>query len=588
LILLTSLVSQISSFDKVLEKAKIDGIDSHDLEIFVEKKVRHLHVKIDLKPAITGLISLDKFATQLSKNSPESLESALQKSLRKRVNRIVDRLSRISGKEYLAVREKRSIEFLGDLIFDIFGNPGPSDWKKVNSNILALEGALKRIDNNAGILHSDIDSDRHIIEQHNQELKSISQLVNRNQNDVIAMTKEFHGLKTFFEISTLADTLDSLTNALVEIRNQGLRGYCSDRAVDKQFLIDNLQNIEANKAGISPVYGSWEWRNYYRYEMCSLALVNEVLWVTVRIPLVKKSERLTRVIPSHSMKSVLNRAEMYGIKMVLFKEKDNDKFHIMTQAAFDLCNVYGNTRTCVVRDVRILAQSSVFAIEFLVDRFMLVSNKLASIQVTEKCPGKVRDITVKLDSVISTPANCSYQMSNGFLIEERVADVDVMEEVGIILIDKLEINEIVNYHENVSHLMIEAITNRSNSHLFEKNRIEINEALEKVNTKHESSWQFFNTEKWIFVGITIFVLIVMALSKIKLLLSTRKLRNATKGDIAELRLNLRSTRDEFRQESMSLHELNKKYEEVDDQITANSNELKKADFSSPIHRSQFL
>jgi len=222
----------------------------------------------------------------------------------------------------------------------------------------------------------------------------------------------------------------------------------------------------------------------------------------------------------------------------LFKEKDNDKFHIMTQAAFDLCNVYGNTRTCVVRDVRILAQSSVFAIEFLVDRFMLVSNKLASIQVTEKCPGKVRDITVKLDSVISTPANCSYQMSNGFLIEERVADVDVMEEVGIILIDKLEINEIVNYHENVSHLMIEAITNRSNSHLFEKNRIEINEALEKVNTKHESSWQFFNTEKWIFVGITIFVLIVMALSKIKLLLSARRLRNATKGDIAELRLNL--------------------------------------------------
>jgi len=39
---------------------------------------------------------------------------------------------------------------------------------------------------------------------------------------------------------------------------------------------------------------------------------------------------------------------------------------------------------------------------------------------------------------------------------------------------------------------------------------------------------------------------------------------------------------------MSLQELNKKYEEVDDQITANSNELKKADFSSPIHRSQFL
>jgi len=543
LILLSNVVILANSFDKVLDKAKIDGIDSHDLEIFVEKKVRHLHVKIDLKPAISGLISLDKYAKQLSKNEPESLEAALQKSLQKRVSRIVDRLSRITGKEYLAVSEKRSIEFIGDLISDIFGNPGPSDWKKVNSNILALEGALKRIDSNAGILHSDIDSDRHIIEQHNQELKSISQMVNQNQNDVIAMTKEFYGLKTFFEISTLADSLDSLTNALVEIKNQGLRGYCSDRAVDKQFLIDNLQNIEANKAGISPIYGSWEWRNYYRFEMCSLALVKEALWVTVRIPLVKKSERLTRVIPNHSMKYVLNRAEMYGVRMLLFKEKDNDKFHIMTQAAFDLCNVYGSTRTCGVRDVRIMSQSSVIAIEFLVDRFMLVSNKLASIQVTEKCPNKVSEITVRLDSVITTPANCSYQMSNGFLIEERVADVEVMEEVGIISINKLEINEIVNYHENVSHVMIEAITNRTNSHIFEKNRQEINEALEKVNTKHESSWQSFKLEKWIFVGITSSVLILMTLCKIKMLLSARRLRNITKGDIAELRLNLRSTRD---------------------------------------------
>ena len=183
-------LTSVTAFEKILEKAKIDNVDVHDLDVFVEKKVRYLHAKIDLKPAIVGLITLDKCVKQLEKSSADSLDFALSKNLQKRVDRIVARLVRISGKEYLSARDKRSIEFIGDLISDIFGNPGPTDWKKVNSNLLALEGALKRIDENVGLNHGDIDTDRHVIELHNKEIKSLSVLVNRNQNDLANVKNE--------------------------------------------------------------------------------------------------------------------------------------------------------------------------------------------------------------------------------------------------------------------------------------------------------------------------------------------------------------------------------------------------------------
>jgi hypothetical protein len=580
-------ISSVLAFEKALDKAKIDGVDTHDLDVFIEKKVRYLHAKVDLKPAITGLITLDKCVKQLAKSSAESLEYTLSKSLQKRVGRIVARLARISGKEYITARDKRSIEFIGDLISDIFGNPGPTDWKKVNSNLLALEGALKRIDENVNLNHGDIDTDRHIIELHNKEIKSLSTLINRNQNELVNMNNEMQGLKIFFEISTLADTLDSLTLALIEIKTDGTRGFCSDRAIDKNFLVENIQSMEANKAGLSPIFGSWEWRNYFKYEMCTLAMVNEALWVTIRIPLVKKSERLVRVIPSTSMKRLVDRTEMYGVKMALFREKDNDKFHLMTQSTFDLCNVLGNTRTCGTRDVRVAAQSSIIAVEFLMDRFMIVSNKVASVKVTEKCPGMVREVLLHLDSVINAPVNCSY-LANGFSIDTREADVEITKEVGIISIDRLEISKIENFHDNVSRIFVEAIANRSSNSIFERNTNEIKERLDAVDTKHETAWNSYNVEKWIIVACLITLAIVFGLLKMRSSFVSKRVRSTTFNEIAELRSNLRLTQNEFRQETINLQQLKIEDKSVECVAMSTTDEHKKPNFSSPLHRSQFL
>ena len=103
--------------------------------------------------------------------------------------------------------------------------------------------------------HNDIDTNRHIIEQHNKEIKTLSLIVDRNQIDLEHVNVEMRSIKMFFDISILADTLDSLTLALIEIKRDGMRGLCNDRAVDKEFLVENIQAMEANKIGIVPIFG---------------------------------------------------------------------------------------------------------------------------------------------------------------------------------------------------------------------------------------------------------------------------------------------------------------------------------------------
>ena len=580
-------ITPVTAFDKILSKARIDGVDSHDLDVFMEKKIRYLHVRIDLKPSIVGLLKLAKITQQLAKGPADSLESTLSKSLEKRVTRIAERLARITGKEFLSERDKRSIEFIGDLISDIFGNPGPADWKKVNSNILALEGAIKRLDSNAEINHNDIDTNRHIIEQHNKEIKTLSLIVDRNQIDLEHVNVEMRSIKMFFDISILADTLDSLTLALIEIKRDGMRGLCNDRAVDKEFLVENIQAMEANKIGIVPIFGNWEWRQYFRFEMCTVALAKNVLWVTIRIPLVKKSEQLIRVIPSSSLKQLIDRTEIYGVKALLFRERDNDKFHVMTQSTFDLCNVLGNIRTCGARDSRFNTQSSVMAVEFMMNRFLILSNKLATITVTEKCPNKVREIELKLDTVMIMPVNCSYS-ANGLSIDTRESDIEITKEIGIIDIDELEIKKIENFHENVSKVFIEAIANRSSSYAFEKNRKEIKDDLDTVSTKHESLYSAYNLEKWIFAGVVSLAIVLIVVLKVRSAYTSRRIRSTTFNEIAELRSNLRLSHNNTRQEEISMHELNESSYKAEAELPSGNKESSKPNFSSPLSRSQFL
>ena len=529
LLAVMTLTHSCIAFSKALERSKLDGHDTHDIEIYVEQKLHFIHAKIDLLPTITGLITMDKHILQLDKRMWGTLGSTLNVNLNRRMDKIVKKLKRVIAKYQITTRDKRAIELIGNLISDIFGNPGPSDWKQAKANFLALQNALKKLNDNTLDDHNTIDMNSHIIEKHNNELREISSVINRNQNDIVSMNQSMSDLRLFFEISSLADMLDSQVSSLVEIKIDSIKGFCSDRALSKEFLVSNLQSLEANKAGLGPVFGSWEWREYYKHDMCTLALNEDALWVTLRIPLVIKSEKLVRIIPSPEVGLIMTRAMGYGLQVVLFKEKTNDNFHLMTQSALDLCNILGNVRTCGVRDARFkLTNNIVIPIEFNVNKFLLIGVNETQISLMEKCPQAITEHKISTDSVMMVPNNCSY-ISNSMTIGVREADVAIMKEIGILQFEKLEFSKVHNVHSNHTQTSIENIASRASSNIFEKNKKDIDALLDEISTKHNTLSSTYSLEKWLLSGAFIALLAVLALSRIA---KTVRGRRAASGSVA--------------------------------------------------------
>ena len=517
------------AFSKALERSKLDGHDTHDIELYVEHKLHFIHAKIDLQPTITGLVTMDKYISQMDKRMTDTLGSTLSKNLVRRLDKIVKKLKRVITKNQLSTRDRRAIELIGNLISDIFGNPGPADWKQAKANFLALQNALKKLNDNTSDDHNTIDMNSHIIEKHNNELRELSTAINRNQNDIVYMNQSMSDLRLFFEISTLADTLESQVNSLVEIKIDSIKGYCSDRALSKEFLISNLQSLEANKAGLGPVFGSWEWREYYKHNMCTIAMNEDALWITLRIPLVIKSEKLVRIIPSPEVGLIMARALSYGLQVALFKEKKNDNFHIMTQSALDLCNILGSVRTCGVRDARFkVTSNTVIPIEFNVNKFLMIGLNSTQISLMEKCANAIAEHTISTDSVVMVPNNCSY-ISNSMSIGVREADIMIMKEIGILQFDKFEVSGVHSEHFNHSQTSIEKIAGRTSNNVFEKNKKDIDTLLNEISTKHDTLSSSYSIEKWLLSGAFLLLVAVLALSKIKKLVRSKRVTTVSES-----------------------------------------------------------
>lgn len=523
------------AFSKALERIKLDGHDDFDIDIYVEKRISYLHAKIDLQTTLDGVLSLEKLVYRLDLGPPDSLSRILAKNLDKRLEKIARKLNRVTGQKH-AGKTKRSIEFIGDLISNLFGNPGPADWKQLNSNVLALKGAIKRVSENVDIDHADIDKTKHLIERHNIEIRNIVSILNKNKAELNKVDEEIVSLRMYFEILTLAEAVETQIDALVEIKLDTMKGFCNDRAIDKDFLINNLLGLEANKAGLGPVFGSWEWRNYYMFKMCTAALDDKSVWVTLRIPVVKKAEKLVRSIPSPRVHELILRIAGYGLETSLFKEKGNDKFHAISRSNLELCNTLGNTRTCGVRDVKFVTNNNdaVIPVEFALNRFLVVSQVPSNMKVMSKCSNGIAEYTINLDSVWLVPNNCSYT-SKYFSIDTREADVGVTKEIGIVHFDKFEFNSVRNDHVNITLKTIAEVFNSSSDSTYAKNRMEIRDQLNQIDTRHSSLLSTYQFEKWLFMGGALLFVGLVVCAKLGLLCWKKKVRVSRIRDGIEMK-----------------------------------------------------
>ena len=621
-LLVLILIKTCIAFEKVLERVKLDGHDTHDIDMYIEQKLSYVHAKVDLEPTITGIVTLEKCIYKLEKGNANQMSVILANNLNRRLERISSKVTSIVGKS--TSRKQRSIEILGNLISDLFGNPGPADWKKNNANLLIMQSAIKKLNDETLVEHTDIDTNRHLIEVQNNELRQVSTLVTNNMVKLGSQDEELTSLKIYFEIMTLAEAVESQVDALVEIKVEGMKGFCSEKAINRDFLIENLQTMESNRVGLGPVFGSWEWREYFKNAVCSLALVDGAVWVTVRIPIVRKSEKLSRVIPSPMLKAVLDKVESYGIRAELFKEKDNDKYHVISKTSMDFCNKLGNTMTCGVRNVKFTADlGCVVPVEFSHNRLLLVSTKSVSVKIMEKCPNGLREYAIDTDTVLLVPNNCSY-VSNSIAVDVRESDMSITKEIGMIHFEKIEFVKVNNRQDNITKTqenitrtqgdltkaLASKVANTSLNHVkYLQMHSDIEKQLNELDFKHDSLWSTYRHERLILVGVLCSLLVGLVLIKIILKYRKRKqvavrsnVKDRVEGIVSEqhLDIELPELKIDKRQQQQQLEpQIHQQQQQQQQQL---QQQLHKTDtenvyteiegsssisFSSPKERSQF-
>jgi len=294
LIIIFLSISKVISLDTELESIRQEKIESQDVSIFVEERVQYIHSRISLKPLINGIEQGSKLSYMFLSKANTTLGKILSIRVRKLVERVDKKLNSMIERKPKRLREKRAIEFVGDLISKLFGNPGPSEWKQNTKNMLAMKAAIEKQIANSVIFHRDIDQNRHALNDLNEVLRHISKEAINNSNRLNIVDNSLSEFETYLELETMYHSILDIITLVEGIRSDAKMSRCNEDGLNRDFLIEHLREIESNKVGIAPVFASWEWNKYYRNSVCSLGIHEDDLWITMRIPIVSLNEQLVR------------------------------------------------------------------------------------------------------------------------------------------------------------------------------------------------------------------------------------------------------------------------------------------------------
>ncbi len=416
-----------NGMDVEIERMRGEGVENSDIGIYVEERVEFIHSRISLRPLLNGLHNFDKMKREYESRALTRFGKLLLSKMDQMADRLKSKALLLNGHNLhkLNGRNKRAIEFIGNLISKAFGNPGPEEWRKNNANIAALKKAIELQRLSAVSLFNNIDHDRHDIEKQNKVLKQISVELFKSENAVDQLQTELLDLQSYLELDTMITAIDEILESLFEIKSDAKFGRCNLRGMNQVFLVDNLRTIESNKLGIAPVFASWEWENYYKHEMCTLAIEGDDLWVTLRIPIIRPSEKLYRIIPSSSFVWIRQAFDSYGIDISFFKEKNHDIYMILKLADYELCSTLGTTRVCNVRKTLFKEQLNfVVPLQLSLDRIVLISNSTRndSLQFTAKCNDTIRTLNTSAWSALTVPPSCS--LKNKYLVIAEKLDIE--------------------------------------------------------------------------------------------------------------------------------------------------------------------
>jgi len=407
LIVIFMKVQEIECLDNLIEDMRLEGLEKHDISIFIEEKVVYIHSRISLKHMLTGIEHAERMSKVFGNRANSTFSRILNSKVKRLSAKMEHKLASLYGRPQVK-REKRAIEFVGNLISKLFGNPGPEDWKQNKKNILAMKNAIERQMVNIVQQHHDIDQNRHTINEQNEILRKVTKEVVNNENRINNIDNALTSLEIFLELETMYDAIDEILESLIDIKRDAKSGRCNEKGLNPGFLIEHLRDIESNKNSIGPIFESWEWQRYFEHEMCSLALHENDVWITMRIPIVDQNEQFVRCVPTSNQLWIRNEMNVLGFSTQLLKNKNQDSFMTMLNNNLELCSKLGSARVCNVRKTK-FRENSPFAVPVDINhgRILIVTNSSDIINLKMICKSKTTSLELRNHTVIKLPDACT-------------------------------------------------------------------------------------------------------------------------------------------------------------------------------------
>jgi len=521
MIIVVLLLNHVNGIEDEIELIRREGIDKFDVSIVIEERVDFLHTRVTLRPLILGLLNFDRLVREIEKKEKTELGNVLFTKIEHMHNRLSKKAESFIDPEHKTNRNKRSIEFIGNLISKAFGNPGPEDWRKNNANILAMKTAIARQRDNSILLHHNIDSNLHYIEKHNEILKKIAADLQSDENKIENTEKSMITLMNYFKIETLYDAINEILETLIDIRRDGKIGRCNIRGFSKDFLIANLRKIESNKSGVLPVFASWEWENYYKFEMCTTALNRDELWTTMRIPITKPAEKMARVIPNPSFIWIQHEMANLGIEISIFKEINHEIFSVLTRSNYELCSKLGTTMICNIRKTKFReSKNFVVPIGISDNRIILISNVTDDnqVKIDLECKNTKQIVMASKLSFMKIPSDCEIR-TKYFDISTKQKSLIANDDNVIESIRNFEYRSLANFSSSKVAWVVENMTRFADKDEFEKNNNLTTKALNQITINHEGIYDDIRTLKvsgisvTVIIGITVLLALLIVLKK---------------------------------------------------------------------------
>ncbi len=463
-----------------------DGLERHDVSMYVEEKVDYIHSRIALKPLINGLEHATKLITAFTMKVNTSLGKILANRIRltltkldRKIHEMIDkRAFRSSTFDTIRERNKRAIEILGNLISKLFGNPGPEEWRQNTRNMLAMKNAIEKQMDNSVILHSNIDQNRHAINEQNEILKHVSREAIKNSNRLDLVDNSLYEFETYLDLESMFESILNILETLDDIRNDSKFGRCNEKGLSKEFLIEHLRSIESNKLGIAPIFASWEWQKYYESGICSLAIHEDELWVTMRIPIVNLAEQFVRTLPGSSQIWLRDILFDLGIDSYIFKHKNHDTFMLITRMNFESCLKLGMMRVCNIRKTKFrIASPFIAPVELSQSRIILLANTTNNNSSMKcVCNGETSSKIMKENAIVRVPDACSV-IGRSFEISKDHIEENLSDTVQLPMVDKVTIRKLEK--KDREEIKMSSNLKQMNTD-FEKNNNETTSQLEKI------------------------------------------------------------------------------------------------------------